>query len=526
MSDARPVFRRVPADMFAFTTTERADLHTAVMQVFGEAAERLRAVLTFDEVLAGLPEIGWYEPVSDESLEYTLGALHKHGLIERTQNHAAHYASAAEYERRNLHYALSRKGEAAYQGVLHAIGRLEESGALQTAVLDAIAARLGELDLLLTDESADDRRVHAALAELEGHLQGLRSGVVRFHGDLQSLLRDEGADAATFQEVKQATIAYLTDFVTDLDARRHTIADAVARIDRHGVAALHARALRGADLPTLPGQADPAPRFLEQRAARWTGLRDWFLPADGARARADDLADMARRAIVELMRALERLSESRRRGSGTASDFRTLARWFSAAETDEAAHELWAAATGLWSARHTHLAPDDPTAVGPGTSWFAAPGVHVSPLLRTHGQSDRAARTARVRDTTEIREQRRQRAQRERLELEEAWSRLATPGPVRLSSFARLDQGSFSRLLELLARALTVPARGGERRASTADGRLVVTLLPPPDHHLAYLRTARGVLVAPDFIVSISESRPGQAAPVPLRPDFRREATA
>ncbi|MDP9791645.1 uncharacterized protein (TIGR02677 family) [Catenuloplanes nepalensis] len=526
MSDARPAFRRVPADMFAFTTTERADLHTAVMQVFGEAAERLRAALTFDEVLAGLPEIGWHEPVSDESLEYTLGALHKHGLVDRTQNHAAHYTSAAEYERRNLHYSLSRKGEAAYQGLLHALDLLDSSGALQTSVLDAIAARLAELDTLLGDEGADDRRVHTAVTELEGHLTALRSGVVRFNGRLQRLLRDEGADPAVFQEVKQATIAYLTDFVTGLDTRRLTIAEAVARVEERGVEALHARALRGADLPVLPGQADPAPRFLERRAARWAGLRDWFRPAGGGRARVEDLADTARSAIVALMRALERLSETRRRGSSTAADFRTLARWFSTAETDEAAHELWAAATGLWSARHTHLAPDDPTAVGPGTSWFSAPGVHVSPLLRTHGQSDRAARTARVRDTTEIREQRRQRALRERLELEEAWSRLATPGPVRLSAFARLDQGSFSRLLELLARALTVPARDGERRASTADGRLDVVLLPPPDHHLAYVRTARGVLVAPDFIVSISESRPGQAAPVPLRTDFRREATA
>jgi hypothetical protein len=33
----RTDFQRVPANMFTFTTTERADLHVAVMHVFGEA---------------------------------------------------------------------------------------------------------------------------------------------------------------------------------------------------------------------------------------------------------------------------------------------------------------------------------------------------------------------------------------------------------------------------------------------------------------------------------------------------------
>ncbi|MFF0365826.1 TIGR02677 family protein [Micromonospora sp. NPDC005087] len=504
----RPVFRQVPADMFAFTTTDRAELHTAVMQVFGDAHERLVAALTFDEVLAALPGVGWYEPVTDSSLDYTLGALHKYGLVERTQNHTAHYASAEEYERRNLHYSLSRKGEAAYEGVLHAVQLLSSTGALQTAVLDAILDRLGELhDLLVADDSAD-RRVYAALMELEGHLAGLRASTKQFNGQLQRLLRAEGADPATFAEVKQATIAYLSEFVTNLDARRQRIAQGVARVEARGVTVLHHRALRGADLPALPGEADPAPRWLQQRAARWDGLCAWFRPADGGRPRIDQLADVARRAIIALMRALERLSDSRRRGTSTAADFRVLARWFSACESDDAAHELWSAAFGLWPARHTHLAPDDPTAVPATTSWWQAPAVPVSPLLRTSGQVDKVARTARVRDTGEVRRLRRERVLAERAELERAWRRLATPGPVRLSAFGTLDPGSFGRLLELLSRALSAVPQDGVRRAATADGRLIVALTGPQGAGRAWLRTPHGVLSAPDFLVSITEARP------------------
>ncbi|MEV6693892.1 TIGR02677 family protein [Micromonospora sp. NPDC051196] len=503
----RPVFRQVPADMFTFTTTDRAELHTAVMQVFGDAHERLVAALTFDEIFAALPGVGWYEPVTDSSLDYTLGALHKYGLIERTQNHTAHYASAAEYERRNLHYSLSRKGEAAYEGVLHAVAHLSSTGALQTAVLDAILDRLGELHDLLADDGAPDRRVYAALIELEGHLAGLRASTKQFNGQLQRLLREEGADPVTFGEVKQATIAYLSEFVTNLDGRRQAIAEAVARVQARGVTVLHRRALRGADLPTLPGGADPAPRWLEQRVARWHGLCSWFRPDDGTAPRIDQLADVARRAIVALMRALERLSDSRRRGTSTAADFRALARWFAACESDEAAHELWSAAFGLWPARHTHLALDDPTAVTATTSWWQAPAAPVSPLLRTSGQVDKVARTARVRDTAEIRRLRRERMVHERLELERAWRRLATPGPVRLSAFGQLDSGSFGRLLELLSRALSAPERDGVRRATTADGRLVVTLTDTDSTGRTLLRTPQGVLSAPDLLVSISETR-------------------
>ena len=50
---------RVPEGMFSFTTTERADLHTAVMYAFGEANERLETSLAFDEVRERLRDAGF-----------------------------------------------------------------------------------------------------------------------------------------------------------------------------------------------------------------------------------------------------------------------------------------------------------------------------------------------------------------------------------------------------------------------------------------------------------------------------------
>ncbi|MDR0357984.1 MAG: TIGR02677 family protein [bacterium] len=498
--------------MFQFTTTEKADVHVAVMQVFGEANERFETALTLESVQSALPAIGWFQPIHAETLETTLRSLVEWGLLDRTQNHAAHYTTAEEFERRNLQYSLTKKGEAAVAGVEHAMQALSTTGALQTAVLDAIADRLNELYGLLRDETSADRRVFSALTELETHLDGLRTNTRQFNNQLQRLLRDEGGESDTFQEVKQATVTYLHEFVTDLDERRQAIEDAIGRVQGAGVDLLHRRALAGANLPALPG-ADPAPRFLQQRALRWDGLERWFQPADGRRPQVEELRDIARRAILSLMRVLEQLSEARRRRSSAAADFRALARWFAACPTDDDAHGLFNAAFGLWPARHAHLALDDPETAPPSSRWEEAPRVHVSPLLRTHGKLEHIARTARARDVTELRQLRRLRAIRERSELESAWRQLATPGTVRLSHFADLDHDSFERLLELLGRALAMPpGPEGARRATTLDGRLEVMLSEPDTGRRAVLRTPRGQLVAPDYRVRVAPTTVTAAA--------------
>jgi uncharacterized protein DUF2397 len=84
VSVVESVFRRVPADLFSFTTTERADLHTAIMHLFSLANERLATALTFDQVLAGLAEVGCYDPVSDQELTARLAKLVEYRLLDRT----------------------------------------------------------------------------------------------------------------------------------------------------------------------------------------------------------------------------------------------------------------------------------------------------------------------------------------------------------------------------------------------------------------------------------------------------------
>jgi hypothetical protein len=122
----RRIWRGVDADFFRFTTTELRDLHLAVMSAFGDAAV-LAAALNLDHVRGALAATGWDEPVDDVTLERALGSLVGWGLLEATQDHAAQYTTPEEFERKNVQWSLTRRGEAAIAGVLHALDQLRHS---------------------------------------------------------------------------------------------------------------------------------------------------------------------------------------------------------------------------------------------------------------------------------------------------------------------------------------------------------------------------------------------------------------
>lgn len=442
--------------------------------VFRECALRLRAELDVDEVRehagAALAE------VSDERLVAELKELTAAGVLESFQDHGRDYRTVADYERRSVRYALTPEAATELIGT---------SGGVRVWALAAIGARLDELAELLADPGAPDGRVCSTLLEVEAHLADFRDAAAVFHLRLRRALR---ADA----RAEPDTLAYLQESLTKVDAHRHAVRSALAAVDRRGVAALHERALRGAELPP----DEDADDWLAHRRERWVRLRAWL---GGTEPRLDELRDAARRAIVQLLRGMEPDA-----GAGAAADFRQLARWFATAADEDEMHRLWSAAFGLGPARHAHLAHEDPELVPAATSWSRAPQVRVSALLRSSGRTESFTRTGKVRDVRRIAELRRARARQERAELETAWQRIATDGTARLSEFADLEPGEFDRLLELLGRALATPAdASGARRAVTGDGGAELVLRDAGDDREAVLRTSRGSLRGKDFVVDV-----------------------
>lgn len=504
MAPPRP-WRSIDPDLFRFTTTDLHALHVGIMTAFEESAV-LAPALNVDQVRAALSRAGWDEPTDDDALQRALAALTGWRLLEATQDHGARFATPEEFERKNLQWALTPKGEAAVAGVLRAVDALRHAVGLQTAVLDAIGDGLGMLAELMVQPRAQDvdARIHLQLSQVEQSLESLVVSVRQFNGHLQRLLREEGTDDDVFADVKRRTVTYLEEYVHGVERPHRRLATGIARLETAGMAMVFDRALAGANLAPLAGD-DPGPAWLAERYRRWRALRAWFAPQDTAVPLIAGLLETARTAIIELLRVLERRWDSRRRSSSIGHDFRRLAGWFAAAPGEEEAHRLFAAAFGLWPARHAHLRSIDGQERAISATWTSTEPVEVAPALRTTGTLTNRGHPRAVGDPRLVRAAR-QRAQAEQLASHEALrAAIATPGVVPLSRFGRLDPLAFAELLELLAAGLQAPIGvDGARRALSADGRVEVVLRAPVDGRMATLSTDHGVLRGPDLLVSIA----------------------
>jgi len=497
---------QIDADLFQFSTTSLRDLHLALMLAVDHAAV-LSPALNLDQVRVELERIGWKEPLDDERLQGALAALTGWGLLEATQDHAAHYATPEEFERRNLQWSPTRKGEAAVAGVLRALEVLSSSVGLQSAVLDAIGDALDDLVRALgTDDAGIDApRLQIRLRELEGHLQALVESMRRFNAHLQRLVREDASDDALFTEVKQATIGYLQDYVDGVERPRARVATRLAALQARGLDRLYHHALAGANLAPLIDR-DPGPAWIAERARRMQALEEWFAPADDSEPRIAQLLEVARSAIIELLRAMERRLDARRRSTSVAYDLRCLADWFDTADSDEQAHRLFAAAFGLWPSRHAHRGAGDDVLRLPHTPWQDAEPVDVEPALRRSGSLAITGRDARVGDPSALAAERRRR-QAEALASRSALQRLLdTGGATTLGELApRIDDDArFGELLRLLATALNAaPSADGTHRALSADGQVEIVLRALPGADAIVMHTSRGKLGAPDCHVDI-----------------------
>ncbi|MGH8960391.1 MAG: TIGR02677 family protein [Jatrophihabitantaceae bacterium] len=498
-------WRSVDADLFRFSTTDLRELHVAVMAAFDEAAV-LAPALNLDVVRSAVVQLGWDEPLGDDALQATLTALTGWGLLEATQDHSARYSTPEEFERKNLQWSLTARGEAAISGLLHALESLRTAVGLQTAVLDAIGDGLAELGQLMRAprSSATDARIHVQLSQVERNLSSLVTSVRQFNGHLQRLLREDGTDDAVFADVKRRTVNYLEEYVEGVERPQRRLVTAVHQLESLGVATVFDRALTGANLAPV-ADGDPGPAWLAERERRWRALRAWFAPTDACSPLVGGLVDIARTAIIELLRVLERRWDSRRRSASIAQDFRALARLFAAAPGEQEAHRLFAATMGLWPSRHAHVPSVDGEARAPNVSWLAGEPVEVAPALRTTGTLANRGQVRPVSDPALVRALR-QRAQAEALAAHDTLrSALVTDGSVRLSQFGELPLDAFAELLGLLAVGLDAPiAADGTRRALSVDGRVEVLMHDRRDGRTAAITTRTGTLHGPDLTVAIT----------------------
>jgi hypothetical protein len=271
--ERRP-WRTLDADLLRFTTTDLRELHLAIMTAFEESAV-LAPALNLDQVRSSVAAVGWDDPIEDDVLHRAMAALTGWGLLEATQDHSARYATPEEFERKNLQWSLTPRGEAAIGPTVRRLS--ERVGERVHAAQASLGARV-DFDRELANEGWSILRTVA---------NGMRRHVTELAAALGTELAEGRAELA--EEEERLFEQTLAGSVRRALADRIRQANALADSNNDQLAGI--RSVAGGVQVRLRWEVDP-----EQpdavKAARSLLLRD---PAD--------LSDGERSSLQEFVRA-------------------------------------------------------------------------------------------------------------------------------------------------------------------------------------------------------------------------------
>lgn len=478
--------------LFAWATADNNRLHLAVLRVFDRAHEAYTVQLRVGDVRAALGTPAAHPESSqersrlpdDESLLRTLDYLTECGVLQRSQD-TARVTSIAEYRRRRPVYQFTELGYRAFRNVDDVLRARPGEGQLQRFAFGAICDDLHAL--ATANDEGDTIKVHRYLRQLDSVFTEMTDKAGQFFVMIGQLAQQHEARPEVFLDFKDRLLAYLQDFLTELQRYRPLIGTAIDSVEATGVDRLVARATEADESPFLT----PVERETRWRS-RWDGLVRWFAGAAGQAPTVDVLDRTTATAIGDLSSLLRRVTESRHRGISRASELTFLARWFAATEADDDAHALFAATFALAPARHLAL-PADIEEDGRIESWWEAEPVEVSGTLRRRGAPPSPGRPAPVPDDTAAKHRARA-LQEGRLAARDAAARsLAERGVTGRT----LGPEELSLLLDLLARALRArrsptSSPDGEAASEVRHGSLRLTLRPSRQDTV--VTTCRGIL--------------------------------
>jgi len=497
------------AELFRHVSAEKAHFYRCIMDVFAAAKRQYRLQLRPDEVLA---EAAWTEGVPRvEEVNAALARLTEWGNLE-SQPDTARVASIADFYRARFLYRLSHGGEAAEAGLALFFHTLHRRAELQTVALEDITSRLHALRKLVeesaTPDDADVAKMHEVLRDLVRVFEDLAENAQAFMAGVARSIELQQSEAGTVIAYKRRLIDYLERFMGDLVRRSDAIAQLIqflsSRINPIFLQ-IAGREARDAAPGSEQDQQDEQMRRWQAWRERWTGLRGWFL-SDGAEPpQAELLRARARAAIPQLLGAIATINERRSGRSDRSADFRTLAHWFAACETESQAHRMARAAFALQPARHFSLNPQAEESLPATTPWADAPPLQINPRLREYGEAAPRGPLARVRDRSEERALMARQLSEESRQVEAARRRLATGRPVRLAELGELDIHAFGLFLNLLGEALSEqqsPDHAVERH--TGDGLLLIRMEPLDATSEARIVTPVGVFAGRDHLLTIT----------------------
>ena len=508
-------FDRQP--LLRYATVREAPVYREIMEIFADAAAGYASRLSPEEVHAALSArlLSHSEETDDgvpsiAEVSARLEQLWRWGNLSQDFD-TARATSLESYERTAYVYDLTPGGEAAAAALATLDEALRRVGGLQAVALRQIEEMLAQLVSAMREPHPDGERIYGLCEDLHTRFKSLTANAALFMQKVNRLLAVPSIDVHEFALFKADTIAYLNDFIGDLDVLAGHIRarlDALDLIDAGTVRIALAAGETASGQIVLDGDMSTL-TWAHLAQAHLTGLAEWFRAEAGARTGAAALYGKARAAILGITRAAERIRESSSSPSSRSADLLSLAARFEAAGSDDEAHRLWHAAFGLSPARHLGIVLDDDTVPAAASWWEARAAVHLSRQLRAGGRTDYVRRAKHVADRSAAKLALMASARSAQQRAADAAQTLTRLGAVRISEIntragGPVDPIVLRLLASLIYRALQAgQRRDGTRHAVSVDGTMQIDLAESLTPSAARLVAATGIWTLPDYHVCV-----------------------
>lgn len=424
-------------------------------------------------------------------------------------------SSIREYHRVRSRYQLSPLGERIQRQAEEVLASADAAREVSREMLGLVARGLRELHEAVRlpggpDPAESLERISTLFAQFGQFADSVRDfyaflGQVIFRYDLDSdefsgfkeLLLDYAEtitdDVAFFAPQIEQSLLGLWPFLPELLKRIDETDKGLSALRR---AEIEIQRSRGRDL------------------ADWMSLRAWFFDDSGEGSQVSQLRDATLRALQALLVNAKRMIRSATGEVSRRGDLIRLARWFDGSD-DATAHDVFAAAFGLYGARHLAVSPGDDDELPATTSWWDGPVAPVPIALRERGSRAPRGRAASAEDYAEQRDRLRaeaaEAAERQRAAAAELRAAAARLADVRLSPAAT------SLLLDLVARSLAAAAPGFVSVSGDDDDLGVrITLTREPGTR-ALIRGAEGDFTLDELSVVIGIPLTADPSPTDLR---------
>lgn len=455
-------------DLFRYLTAEESADYLAIMDMFSAT---LLTDLSAGEVTGQLAERG--VNLSRDTAEARCRQLAAWGnLVPSIRD--ARVATVAEYIRSRSRYQVSKLGGRVHRQAVEILHASDGAREVARELLGQIVQSLDRILVLLsraqTGDALDAEVLAGEVTTVFSNQRLFTDSIRDFYAYLAGILSRYDLAGKEYTQFKELLLVYIDLITADVNRHAPAVAHRAGLVLAQADRVLHA-------LATLPGLTSPDGTQVERAQGRtrtdWEELAAWYDASHGASG-PEQLRGAAGQALGQLITNAKRLLDSSGTGFSRRADFLRLARWFAAAD-DEQAHRLYDAAFGAYPARHLLFGPDEPDPrIGPTTSWWHAEPVPIPVSLRERGDRTMRGRTSRVPDPTADRLRLTAEAEREAEQRQAAAAELALAGALH---GATVSPAARDLLLDLVGALL---AQQGEQ-VTDHDAGLRLRAVPGQD---------------------------------------------